>query len=37
MLRRKLGSAVVVDGEQVVGVFTTIDALRALTELLERE
>jgi acetoin utilization protein AcuB len=36
MVHRKLGSAVVVDGERVVGVFTTIDALRALTSLLER-
>jgi acetoin utilization protein AcuB len=31
---RKLGSAVVVEQERVVGVFTTIDALRALSELL---
>jgi acetoin utilization protein AcuB len=30
MARRKLGSAVVVSGARVVGVFTTIDALRAL-------
>jgi acetoin utilization protein AcuB len=36
MVQRKLGSAVVMDGERVVGVFTTIDALRALTSLLER-
>jgi acetoin utilization protein AcuB len=36
MAQRKLGSAVVVDGERVVGVFTTIDALLALTRLLER-
>jgi acetoin utilization protein AcuB len=36
MVRRKLGSAVVVDGERVVGVFTTTDALRALTSLLAR-
>jgi acetoin utilization protein AcuB len=36
MIVKKLGSVVVVDGERVVGVFTTIDALRALHELLER-
>jgi acetoin utilization protein AcuB len=35
MIVRKVGSAVVVDGDRVVGVFTTIDALRALHELLE--
>lgn len=35
MIARKLGSAVVSDGERVVGVFTTIDALQALHELLE--
>lgn len=35
MLARKLGSAVVCRDEHVVGVFTTIDALRALHELLE--
>ena len=35
MIERKLGSAVVTEGEQVIGVFTTIDALRALHELLE--
>jgi acetoin utilization protein AcuB len=32
MIERKLGSAVVVDDDQVVGVFTTIDALRALRD-----
>jgi acetoin utilization protein AcuB len=36
MVQRKLGSAVVVEGERVVGVFTTTDALRALAEILER-
>jgi len=35
MIDRKLGSAVVTDGDHVVGVFTTIDALQALHELLE--
>ena len=35
MIARKLGSAVVTEGERVVGVFTTIDALRALHALLE--
>jgi acetoin utilization protein AcuB len=34
MAEQKFGSAVVVDGEAVVGVFTTIDALRALQDLL---
>jgi acetoin utilization protein AcuB len=34
MASRKLGSAVVVDGTQVVGIFTTIDALDALAEVL---
>ena len=32
---RKLGSAIVVEDGQVVGVFTTIDALRALRALLD--
>ena len=35
MADRKLGSAVVVDGVKVVGVLTTVDALRALAEALE--
>jgi acetoin utilization protein AcuB len=35
MIERKLGSTVIVEGEHVVGVFTTIDALRALLDLLE--
>jgi acetoin utilization protein AcuB len=35
MAAKKLGSAVVLEGPAVVGVFTTIDALHALTELLE--
>lgn len=30
MAKRKLGSAVVMKGPKVVGVFTTVDALRAL-------
>jgi acetoin utilization protein AcuB len=34
MLERKLGSAVVTDQGHVVGVFTTMDALRALRDLL---
>jgi len=34
MIERKLGSAVVCEGERVVGVFTTIDALQALHETL---
>jgi acetoin utilization protein AcuB len=32
MIERKLGSAVVVADDRVVGVFTTIDALRALRD-----
>jgi acetoin utilization protein AcuB len=36
MIERKLGSAVVSEGERVVGVFTTIDALQAFHELLEK-
>jgi acetoin utilization protein AcuB len=36
MIERKLGSAVILEGEQVVGVFTTIDALQALAELLAK-
>lgn len=31
---RKYGSAVVLDGDRVVGVFTTVDALRVLSHLL---
>jgi acetoin utilization protein AcuB len=34
MARLKLGSAVVVKGDDVVGVFTAVDGLRALAELL---
>lgn len=33
MLERGVGSAVVVDGGFVVGIFTTTDALRVLSEL----
>ncbi len=36
MAVHKYGSAVVIDRGQVVGVFTTVDALRALGELLRR-
>jgi len=35
MIDRKLGSAIVCDGDHVTGVFTTVDALRALHRLLE--
>ena len=35
MIERKFGSAIVVDGERVVGVFTTVDAMTALHRLLE--
>ena len=34
MAEHKLGSAVVVQGNKVIGVFTTVDALRALGEAL---
>jgi CBS domain-containing protein len=33
---RKVGSAIVCEGDRVLGAFTTIDALRALHHLLER-
>ena len=36
MIDRKLGSAIVCEGERVLGVFTTVDALRALHDLLEQ-
>jgi acetoin utilization protein AcuB len=32
MSKRKLGAAIVVDGGRALGVFTTIDALRALSD-----
>ncbi len=35
MAERKLGSAVVVEGTKVVGMFTTIDALRVLASVLD--
>jgi acetoin utilization protein AcuB len=34
MAARKLGSAVVMAGNEVVGIFTTIDALQALTQVM---
>lgn len=36
MIDRKVGSAVVCNGERVIGVFTTIDALTALRDRLAR-
>jgi acetoin utilization protein AcuB len=36
MSQHKYGATVVVDGKKVVGVFTTVDALRALQDLLGR-
>ncbi|HEY4183520.1 MAG TPA: CBS domain-containing protein [Polyangia bacterium] len=36
MIDRKLGSALVGEGDHVIGVFTTVDAMRALHALLER-
>ncbi len=35
MAERKLGSAVVVEGQKVVGVFTTVDALDTLAGILD--
>jgi acetoin utilization protein AcuB len=35
MASRKIGSALVVKGSKVLGIFTTVDALRALFELLD--
>jgi acetoin utilization protein AcuB len=37
MLERKIGSAVVLEGQRVVGVFTTVDALRALRDVLAKD
>lgn len=37
MARNKWGCAVVIEEERVVGMFTTVDALRLLAELLEPE
>ena len=37
MARRKLGSAVVMDGERVVGIFTAVDGLQTLAWLLESQ
>jgi acetoin utilization protein AcuB len=37
MADKKLGSAVVVENGKVVGLFTTTDALRALSQLLEAQ
>jgi len=37
MAREKYGCAIVTDGDEVVGVFTTIDALRVLAEIIESE
>jgi acetoin utilization protein AcuB len=36
LLERRIGSAIVVDDGRVAGVFTTVDALRALAELLAK-
>ncbi|MCS6916007.1 MAG: CBS domain-containing protein [Myxococcales bacterium] len=37
MAQHRIGSAVVVDGMKVVGIFTSIDALAALADLLARQ
>lgn len=34
MADRKIGSAAVIEGDEVVGVFTTVDALRLLARVL---
>ena len=36
LLDRRIGSAIVVDQDRVTGVFTTVDALRALADLLAK-
>jgi acetoin utilization protein AcuB len=36
LLDRRIGSAIVIDEGRVVGVFTMVDALRALSDLLKR-
>jgi acetoin utilization protein AcuB len=36
MAARKLGSAVILDGANVIGIFTTTDALAALTQIMRR-
>jgi acetoin utilization protein AcuB len=36
MAQHKYGSAVVLEEERVVGIFTTVDGLRALSQLLEQ-
>jgi acetoin utilization protein AcuB len=36
MIERRVGSAIVCEGDDVVGVFTTVDALGALRQLLRR-
>lgn len=37
MARHKYGSAVVWSGREVVGIFTTVDAMRALADMVRRE
>ncbi|MBS1964122.1 MAG: CBS domain-containing protein [Bdellovibrionales bacterium] len=37
MSQRNIGSAVILEGESVVGIFTTTDALRILAEIVERK
>ena len=37
MAEQKYGAAVVVEGAKVVGIFTTVDALRALADALQPE
>jgi len=35
MAEKRMGSAVIMDNQKVVGIFTDVDAMRALAELLE--
>jgi acetoin utilization protein AcuB len=37
MARRKYGSAIIVRGDKPIGIFTTVDACRALEELLREK
>lgn len=37
MAKKKFGSALVMDGKKVVGIFTAVDALKALSEVLKNK
>jgi acetoin utilization protein AcuB len=36
LLERRIGSAIVIENDRAIGVFTTVDALRALADLLAK-